>query len=1291
MLSFWIDVEGADGTRYGPGPITTAMGWQMTPRLDGAGTFSFTMAVSDPLTPYVINKRIVRCRGILDGVVTELGAGIIDNISLVPGNPTMQTVSGNDIMTELAGPSVHRLIVREQAWTNLAVSTHGLVALVKQTRDAKRSADATPLAHDGNNATSNAFDMRRDVNPAGFPEANNWTYVGYDARWDAVRWTLKAGGRVNERNSFSRVQYYNGSGWVDEAIVSDGTNGGAGRSFAQSGIMTFARPANWERYNEAVVTGGDWFWRRFGVTVGSGNEAIGPILGGAYVDIAEVDVYADFPTTNGVNLIMALAPSTWTRSGYPATVSPKYLEFKGQSVLEALVILAEQGGKAGGAAVREHFRLGTGRAISWMGTTVNASGVRAVSPTDPIAAEGAPELALIERLQRQVDSAEVVTRIYPESADGMGIGPATDAAPTGYTRGYITQGVNTYWYLQHTAGYAAYGLLERHVEFSELSLEQADSYTTHPIALGNQLQERGAEFLRTHAMANQFYRLSVVQFPALILPGDTIECVYHEWIIDPVTGAVHTVNIDTIRDASPLRVLAPTLTIDTSGVSVQALEVATIDREPKTDARVVVDLVRQQKQGAIAASNLITISGTIPPPPPVDLGGWLIGDLAIEKNDAVLHSDGWIQLGAGDNIVRLDAQDATYRLWAGAVAGADAPFSVDTLGVLRATGAVISGTITAELGAIGGWTIKADALVGGAAELNSAGYLFLGTGSDIVVLDAAHATHRIWVGDAVAADAPFSVTKAGVLTAQGATIEGALTATTGELVDLDVSGLLNLVAGGIIQSDNYAAAVSGWQIRDDGSAEFQDVLVRGTLNTVVFQENTVSTVAGTIRVEPSPTTTELTAELTIPAVSGTTAMDVKLVYPLYEVNDEVTIVDPSSEQQGTLVIAAVLSSGGGDISYLVRNDGDATPSEVFPIGSMVYKVTTDPGYLLMTANPVLGGPRYAVVDSSGGVDTLVGVFGNLDGSFGVATKEYGIGVGDFLGGNYMLYEPTNGFVMKAGGGAVTLDEDGISIDATEGIPNRIKFVGDQGNPLMWLYAKEELSYADTWLATIGQDATHHTAQMYLQVQEYASATELARLSLVSRIGSVSQIRLEAESVVIQGSESPDYDVSFVVHGDLSVGGSISDTVPISLRASREANAQSVANSTVTVVTYDTTDWSQGSPAAEKIVLSSNKFYAKVAGLYLCEAQIQYDAPGGAYLGIRWVGIRVNGTNMEGWHGVTAVSSVGATPLSTSQVVKLAVDDYVEVMTRQTSTISLALSLAPANDKQANSFTMTRIA
>jgi hypothetical protein len=428
----------------------------------------------------------------------------------------------------------------------------------------------------------------------GYPEHAIWSYVGYDARFDRIKFTLVDGGDIADAGKTLICQYYNGSGW-ETLSVTDGTNDGG--TWRKSGEITFARPADWTRYDEAYGLGGDWFWVRMRIARTWPDNPSWT----NYVNWAEVDVYADVPTDNGVNLVMAYAPDTWTKTGYPATVSSKYLEFHGESVLEALVILAEQGGTDGSDAVREHFRYdpASPREVDWLGDTVTASGVRAVAPVDAIAAEGKGELVVIQNLTQQIDSAEVVTRIYPRTLDGITLALATVGAPTGYTHSTASN------YIQHTAGYNAYGLIERWVEFSELSLQQADSYTTHPTDLANQLHERATEFLRTHGVLNYFYQLSVLQFPALLMAGDTIECVYHEY-----TDGVHTVNIDTIAAGTPLHILAPTIQITERGIATIGLEVATIDRSPKSDAGVVVDLVRQNRRAGTGAGNYATLAVT---------------------------------------------------------------------------------------------------------------------------------------------------------------------------------------------------------------------------------------------------------------------------------------------------------------------------------------------------------------------------------------------------------------------------------------------------------------------------------------------------------------------------------------------------------------------------------------------------------------------------------------------------------------------------------------------------------
>ena len=230
-MEFYIDVEDAAGNRIGSGPITTATSWKSTPKLDAAGTFSFEVPATDPKAVHLVNRRIVRCKAILNGAVTELGAGIIDNVSLSLGNPSMLTVSGSDLLAELATTSVHDLMLCEQAWCSLSDPTHGIYTQVSVSREGVASDNHWEVAacHDGNLNTSGAAQLQSELD--GYPEYAIWGYVGYDARFDRIEFVhlLNAGRWANPGNILV-CQYYNGSGWVDLDVVDGTDNGGTWRS-----------------------------------------------------------------------------------------------------------------------------------------------------------------------------------------------------------------------------------------------------------------------------------------------------------------------------------------------------------------------------------------------------------------------------------------------------------------------------------------------------------------------------------------------------------------------------------------------------------------------------------------------------------------------------------------------------------------------------------------------------------------------------------------------------------------------------------------------------------------------------------------------------------------------------------------------------------------------------------------------------------------------------------------------------------------------------------------------------
>jgi hypothetical protein len=76
------------------------------------------------------------------------------------------------------------------------------------------------------------------------------------------------------------------------------------------------------------------------------------------------------------------------------------------------------------------------------------------------------------------------------------------------------------------------------------------------------------------------------------------------------------------------------------------------------------------------------------------VGGWTLATTGLSSSNTKIENTGNItlgnQVGSIYPIIRLSADDPTYRLWIGSNAGASAPFRVTKEGVLYATGAVIT-------------------------------------------------------------------------------------------------------------------------------------------------------------------------------------------------------------------------------------------------------------------------------------------------------------------------------------------------------------------------------------------------------------------------------------------------------------------------------------------------------------------------------------------------------------------------------------------------------------------------
>jgi|GEM_PF-3212626 len=234
------------------------------------------------------------------------------------------------------------------------------------------------------------------------------------------------------------------------------------------------------------------------------------------------------------------------------------------------------------------------------------------------------------------------------------------------------------------------------------------------------------------------------------------------------------------------------------------------------------------------------------------LAGWNIDYEKISKANAVLHSDGYVSFGAtpptgyGDNIgawlgystgaklsLYSDANnylkwDSSKLVWKGANTELDAD------GNLTASSATLSGTITAAAGSIGGWTILATELHNSEIWLDAAAkqiaiksQAFGAAGLQAEFVAGTPSKARLYVGDGVdaffqfdgvkllAKAANFELDASGNIIASSATISGAITAVSGTLQTLAISGTLTIGAGGSLVAGTVTLSNTGFAATGD--------------------------------------------------------------------------------------------------------------------------------------------------------------------------------------------------------------------------------------------------------------------------------------------------------------------------------------------------------------------------------------------------------------------------------------------------------------------------------------------
>lgn len=289
-----------------------------------------------------------------------------------------------------------------------------------------------------------------------------------------------------------------------------------------------------------------------------------------YRSVLDLKIYfnnAPISHAAAVAAVGAFAPAGWTFTPDPAPPnSLLYGRFNGHSVLAALIKIAEK--------TENHFYRSSGRTVVFA-STFAPSGVRAIQagPGDL-----ASETAAIKSLTQQVQTYDLITRIYPRgSGNGdvqLTLKATTRTAPAGFV---LNKSEN---YIESTAASATYGRIEQQVDFREIG--PIENTTADIQAAANMLFDAALEELKRRSTELELatYTISLDQCSTLLRPMQSIFVDYS----DPDSGL-------TVRQT--LNILEATWSVDESGVQTTGLVVSSADRWPASDASTVVDSIEQ--------------------------------------------------------------------------------------------------------------------------------------------------------------------------------------------------------------------------------------------------------------------------------------------------------------------------------------------------------------------------------------------------------------------------------------------------------------------------------------------------------------------------------------------------------------------------------------------------------------------------------------------------------------------------------------------------------------------------
>lgn len=345
---------------------------------------------------------------------------------------------------------------------------------------------------------------------------------------------------------------------------------------------------------------------------------------------------------------------------------------------------------------------------------------------------------------------------------------------------------------------------------------------------------------------------------------------------------------------------------------------------------------------------------------------------------------------------------------------------------------------------------------------------------------------------------------AGIRIASGQSVQFA----TDAAISRKAADTIQIASGDALESNSYAAGVYGWRLTAAGDFECENAYIRGELSASVFRIKEIHATAGTMGVFYSASV--VYEDFTVPSAVGNAVANVQIKnspdgLPLlgssagYRIR--IKAWDGAGIRDSWFEVTAVGSNMGEYTLYTFTLRSGST-SWTCRAGTAVvaYGTATGGGVITLSADGAVGAVANMSIQTNAGSpwssQTLQVRLGNMNGSYGAgANDRYGIGIGDYTGGNYLSYnaESAGDFIIKAGDGYVLIGENGIDITAANSALATLKWNGSTGQYLEILGYNSDI-YTGNILVNDGETLTKAT--MHMQVYSYGGGYS-AILDLVS--------------------------------------------------------------------------------------------------------------------------------------------------------------------------------------------------